>query len=121
MRVIIAGSRKGADWSDVVSAVASSEFYKMTTIVSGTARGVDQLGEDFAQEYDINLVRYPAQWDVHGKSAGYKRNELMAQNADALIAIWDGNSRGTKHMIDIAHRYNLIVYVHYLAPKKETT
>ncbi len=55
---------------------------------------------------------YPAAWDTYGLKAGYIRNEEMADNADALIAIWDGKSRGTKHMIDIATRKGLRVYIH---------
>lgn len=50
---------------------------------------------------------FPADWQKNGKSAGYKRNEEMAQNSDALIAFWDGESKGTKHMIDTAKRYRL--------------
>lgn len=55
----------------------------------------------------LGVLSCPADWDKHGKSAGYKRNEEMARNADALIAFWDGKSKGTKHMIDIARECNL--------------
>ena len=54
---------------------------------------------------------YPAQWKKFGKRAGYRRNEQMAEVADALIAFWDGSSRGTKHMIDIMNEKNLLVRV----------
>ena len=50
---------------------------------------------------------YPAQWDKYGKRAGYRRNEQMAEVADGLIAFWDGQSKGTKHMIDIMTEKNL--------------
>ena len=53
------------------------------------------------------MLSFPADWDKYGKAAGYKRNEEMARNADALIAFWDGKSRGTKHMIDLAKKYDL--------------
>ena len=56
-------------------------------------------------------MEFPADWDKHGKSAGYKRNLEMAENADALIAFWDGESRGTKHMIDIAKEKNLLTRI----------
>lgn len=49
---------------------------------------------------DIPVKRFPADWDRHGRAAGPIRNCQMAQYADALIAIWDGKSRGTKNMID---------------------
>lgn len=63
------------------------------------------LCELVMHEYD------PADWKGLGKSAGYKWNEQMAQNADALVAFWDGQSRGTKHMIDLACKYGLKVRV----------
>jgi hypothetical protein len=80
-------------------------------VVSGTARGVDTLGERWANENNIKVSLWPAQWDIYGKSAGYRRNEQMSNNSDMLIALWDGSSKGTKHMIDIAKRKGLIVYV----------
>ena len=51
------------------------------------------------------------QWDKYGKKAGYLRNVEMAENANALIAFWDGKSKGTKHMIDIATERNLPIRV----------
>lgn len=56
--------------------------------------------------------RFPAQWDRDGKSAGYKRNVVMAILSDALIALRDGKSRGTKHMIEEAKRRGLrVLYI----------
>lgn len=86
-------------------------------IVSGTARGADKLGEQYAQIAHYDVSRFPAAWDLYGKSAGYKRNAEMAKfasedgNIGVLIAFWDGKSRGTKHMIDLAKRYGLDVHV----------
>ena len=111
MRVIVAGSREIRDIDLVFFAMASSKF-PIRTVISGGARGVDTLGEQIAKKYNINLEIYPADWNTHGKSAGYKRNELMASKAEGLVAIWDGQSRGTKHMIDIAKRYQLKIYVY---------
>jgi hypothetical protein len=69
--------------------------------VSGNARGADSLGEKYAKDEGFDLEIYPAQWKKLGKQAGFRRNEQMAEVADALIAFWDGESHGTKHMIDI--------------------
>ena len=77
------------------------------TIVCGEARGADSLGKRLAYEKGWKVLSFPADWDKHGKAAGYKRNDEMARNADALIAFWDGKSRGTKHMIDLAKKYGL--------------
>ena len=75
--------------------------------VSGEARGADSLGKRLAYENEWEVLSFPADWDKYGKTAGYKRNDEMARNADALIAFWDGKSRGTKHMIDLAKKYDL--------------
>lgn len=113
VRLIIAGSRDVTDYSVMDCAFHNSPWSMddVTQVVSGTARGVDRLGEEWARRNNKEIQRFPAQWGVHGKSAGYRRNEDMARHADALLAIWDGKSRGTKHMIDIAKRKGLEVYV----------
>ena len=111
MKTIIAGSRTVTEFRSVVKAIEASGF-DITEVVSGTARGVDQLGEQYARAMGKLIKRFPAEWDKYGKSAGYKRNEVMAEYADALIAVWDGKSRGTSHMIDLARKQGLQVYVH---------
>lgn len=111
MRTIIAGSRNCTDMNELVCAISSCAWAP-TVVISGTARGADRLGEEWAQEHNVPCERFPADWNTHGKSAGYKRNEQMANNADALIALWDGSSKGTKHMIDIARRNGLRIHTH---------
>jgi hypothetical protein len=98
MKVIVAGSRDITNREIIVNAIESSKF-EITEIVSGTARGVDKLGEKYGLTYNIPIIMFPANWNKYGKSAGYIRNTEMAKYADALIAIWDGKSSGTKHMI----------------------
>lgn len=100
MRTIIAGSRDILDY-DLLCNVIESTGYNITCVISGTANGVDKLGEKYAQENNIKLERYPADWNRYGKSAGYKRNKQMEEVCDAAIIVWDGHSKGTKHMIDI--------------------
>lgn len=111
MKVIIAGSRGITDYEMIERAVESSKFV-ITEVVSGTARGVDTLGEEWAINHFIPISRFPADWNTHGKSAGYKRNLKMGEYADALIAIWDGKSPGTKHMIDIMKKLNKPYFVY---------
>jgi hypothetical protein len=84
-------------------------FRRPTLIVSGCARGVDQLGERWAELHDIPVAQYPADWRRHGNAAGPRRNAVMAQNADALVALWDGRSAGTGHMIETAFQHRLLV------------
>jgi hypothetical protein len=118
MKTIIAGSRGISKFSTVERCIIASGFH-ITEVVSGTARGVDQLGEEWASCYQIPIKRFPADWNKYGKSAGYKRNVQMAEYANALIAIWDGESKGTKHMIDIAKNKELKVFVVF-CPKINT-
>ena len=110
MRTIIAGSRTCKDYTKLKEAIASAPFTPVV-VLSGTAKGVDKMGERWANENNIPIERYYPQWNLFGHSAGYKRNCLMAVNADALIALWDGESRGTMHMIDIATKQGLQVHV----------
>lgn len=111
MKVIIAGSRQIIDYQIVVDALINANFV-VTQVVSGTARGVDKLGEQWAIKNNIPIKRFPANWDRYGKSAGYIRNEQMAEYAEGLVAIWNGYSKGTGHMIDLARKHKLVVYIH---------
>lgn len=115
MRVIVAGSRDNVSQTDIDHAIEASGWVKeITVVVSGAARGVDRMGENWAKRNGITIDSRPANWDKYGKSAGYKRNQEMADNADALIAVWDGVSRGTGHMVDIAKAKKLPVFVYNL-------
>jgi hypothetical protein len=117
MKVIIAGGRDYHDYQTLLEAIKEANF-DITTIISGGAPGVDALGERYAVEMDIPLKVFPANWQAHGRAAGPIRNRKMAENAEALIAIWDGISRGTKNMIETATKYQLLVYVKRINPGK---
>ena len=111
MKTIIAGSRNIHDYALVVSSVARCGWW-ITEVLSGAAQGVDTLGAEWARLNNIPLSVFPANWAKYGpKRAGPLRNSTMAAHADALIAIWDGQSTGTKDMIDRASRIGLRVYV----------
>ena len=100
MRVIVAGTRGFYDLSVVTSAVYSSPWLeKITEVVSGGADGVDSLGERFAENHLLPVTRFCAEWSKHGRAAGPLRNDNMAAYADALVAVWDGKSSGTRDMI----------------------
>ena len=111
MKIIIAGSRDFSNYEllrdrlDYLLKNASDE--DEITIISGGARGADQLGERYAKEKGYKIIRKLANWNKYGKSAGYKRNEEMAKIADVCVCFWDGESRGTKHMIDLSKKYKL--------------
>ena len=109
MRVIIAGSRSITSYDFVCKCIEESGF-DVREVVSGTARGVDQLGERWAKDNGIPVIYFPADWST-GKGAGYRRNVDMAEYADALIACWDGVSKGTNHMVNIIQNMNKDWYI----------
>lgn len=122
IKVIIAGSRNFYDYNIVEDTVVSyfmsrGILKENVEIISGGARGADSLGEQLADSYGLKLTVFPAQWDTYGKAAGMIRNKEMADYAAKdsdkaiLFAFWDGQSRGTKGMIDIAKRCGMEVIV----------
>lgn len=114
-RVIIAGTRTFDDYNllqvSCDKLLAEKRRTHIIVILSGTARGADRLGEAYAKTQGFRLQQFPANWEKDGKAAGPIRNAKMADNADALIAFWDGFSRGTRNMIETARRKGLAVRV----------
>lgn len=114
IKVIIAGGRNFDDFNKLSQ--VCDEFLKdqnNVEIVSGAYKGADLLGERYAAERNYPIKQFPADWHRYGKSAGLKRNIEMAAYADALIAFWDGESKGTKHMIELATQAGLKVKIFY--------
>lgn len=109
MRVIIAGTRTIRSLPLVRRAIEESGF-DVTEVVSGGARGVDGIGEVWARIRKVPTKVFPADWS-QGKKAGPLRNEQMAAYADALVAVWNGKSRGTADMIERAKAHGLKVHV----------
>lgn len=122
MKTIIAGSRKCDSYGELLAAIRISNF-DITEVVSGCAKGIDTLGEQWAVTHNIPIKRFPVTKDdwVHiGKSAAMIRNGNMADYSDALIAIWDGKSSGTKDMIIKARKKGLKVCVwNYIRQQQE--
>lgn len=103
-RLIVAGSRKFTSYDDVAAVINKMIVNKKKThnivIVSGGAQGPDTLGRAYAIKNGYRVELCEADWDRLGKSAGYRRNEQMRDISDALLAFWDGKSKGTRHMIE---------------------
>lgn len=116
--VIIAGGRDFSNYSmlrEYLDILLSN--FKDIIVISGTANGADKLGERYAKEKGHKLIRCPADWDNKGRRAGYERNEEMAEiielnNGNGVcVCFWDGESRGTKHMINIAKSKDIETYI----------
>lgn len=114
MKVIIAGSRTLTSAPRIVSAIHQSGF-KIKEVVSGGCRGVDLIGEDWANGRGIPIKIFFPDWESNGKSAGPIRNRQMAEYADAAVVVWDGNSRGTKNMIEEMNKLKKPVYCHIVS------
>jgi hypothetical protein len=106
MKLIIAGGRDFDNYEQLKLVMKKLKLKKHDNleIVSGLARGADTLGNK-------PIAKFPAAWNKHGRAAGYIRNGEMAEYATHLLAFWDGKSRGTKHMIDLARKSGLIIKV----------
>lgn len=119
IRIIIAGGRDFSNYSLLkqnVDTIVKSFHNENLTIISGTARGADTLGEQYAEEQHLSIRRFPADWDTYGKAAGHIRNAQMAKYASEgtkgiLVAFWNGKSRGTDNMIQTARKKDLEVYI----------
>jgi len=118
MKIIIAGSRTITNkylinrniFKGIESLVPFSKIDE-TIIISGGARGVDTEGESWAKSFGFPVKRFLPEWNKYGKKAGFLRNKEMINEADALIAIWDGKSKGTEHTINLAKEKNIPFYV----------
>lgn len=105
MKVIVAGTRTITDKKIVWDALDNTKF-EITELISGGARGVDRMGEEWAKSKNIPIKQYLPHYNIDNPHyAPLLRNNSMAQDGDALIAIWDGQSRGTKHMIGCMEGY----------------
>lgn len=111
-RVIVAGSRTCRDYpllKDKLDHLLGNlvQQGKTIEIVSGGAKGVDTLGERYAVDHRFTLRRMPAEWERFDKAAGGIRNQRMSWYGTHLAAMWDGMSRGTRSMIQMAKQDGL--------------
>jgi hypothetical protein len=114
-KLIVAGGRDFDDYellSTSIMTLANGIYEdKGVSIVSGMARGADKLAVQFARTHNVKLYEFPADWNTLGKGAGFVRNAQMAAVSHGLLSFWDGESRGTKHMIETMHKLNKPVFI----------
>lgn len=114
--VIITGSRTITDYAAVVEAIESSPWYgSIGTVYVGDVRGVDKLALRWCKENGITYYIFRAEWEEYGKSAGPERNRDMIRfGGEAVIALWDGESKGTRNMLWEAEKAGIPCHVrHY--------
>jgi hypothetical protein len=114
-KLIVAGGR---DFNNmllmdtfIMKYVKSLPDDQSVSIVSGMAKGADRLAFEWAKAQNCKCYEMPADWNTHGRRAGFLRNNDMANVSQGLLAFHDGVSKGTQHMIAIARNKNLNVRV----------
>ncbi len=110
MRVAVIGSR-----GLVVEDLEEYLPKETTEIVSGGARGVDASAREYALRHRLKLTEYLPEYGKYGRAAPLKRNITIIENADLVVAFWDGASRGTKYVIDNCKKRKIPVEIHILA------
>jgi ABC-type sugar transport system substrate-binding protein len=111
VKVGIVGSRGFDDYPTMERILLETINPMEDSIVSGGAKGADTLAKRFADENEIYIKEFPAEWNVHGKYAGLYRNDDIVAQSDYIIAFWDGKSKGTKDTIDKARDKGIVVMV----------
>ena len=102
MAKIAVGGSRSIDSYEMVSEVLGNLLRDEDIILSGNAPGADRLGERFGREKGIEVKIIPSEWDRHGFKATMMRNEVLLKSADYVICFWDGESKGTRHMMELA-------------------
>lgn len=118
MRLLVAGSRSIDDVGKVEHILSNASYIfdrNVALVLHGGARGVDTIAGEWARRRGYDVREYPADWNTHGKSAGYIRNVEMVANCDAAIVLWNGTSKGTRHTLDQLEKY-LIRHVVVMYP-----
>ena len=99
MKLLIIGSRTITDFD--LSRYVPEET---TLIISGGAKGIDTLAERYADEKGIEKLIIRPEYQKFGKAAPIKRNEQMVDLSDVVLAVWDGESRGTKYTLNYCEK-----------------
>lgn len=115
VRLAIVGSRSFRDYTLMCDTLKD---YDISQIVSGGAVGADSLAERYAKEHNIKCLVIKPDWDAYGRRAGYLRNVTIVEKSDACVAFWDGESKGTKHTINLCNKYNKPIKVVQFTPIK---
>lgn len=110
LKLAIVGSRDFDNYEFLKKII---DYHPCTKIVSGGASGADALAKRYAADHGIPFKEFLPNWNAHGKSAGFIRNEQIIEASDELVAFWNSVSRGTKHSIDLAEKAGKPVYKYW--------
>lgn len=124
MKVIIAGSRTNRNANSILDAINESGWREeITEVVCGMAQGSDTLGRLWAEAHDIHVEPFYVSQDDYNRFGRYHapkvRNTRMAEYADALILVWDGESGGSRDMLEKATVRGLKIFQKIIKINKE--
>lgn len=115
MKLAIVGSRDFNDYEKMCDFIDSKfDLRDIDTIISGGAKGADSLAEQFAKQFNFNLIVHKPEWKKYGKAAGPMRNKLIIEDADAVVAFPTISSKGTHSSMELARKANKRLEVMYV-------
>lgn len=123
IKLSVVGSRTFDDYeilSQTIDKIKAHYNYNIIQIISGGAKGADMLGEKYAIKNEILTRLFLPDWKTYGKRAGFLRNVDIIKNCDVCIAFWDGESKGTKHDIDLCNEHNKTCFIYNFKTQKLT-
>src|SRR5580700_6040826 len=101
MRIAIVGSRHFPDLDRVEAYIES--LPTTATLVTGSASGVDATVTRAARKLELAVTRLPASFEENGDPGlAAERNQKLVEQAEVLVAFWDGSSEGTRRTVDRA-------------------
>ena len=119
-KIAIIGSRQFHDYDFIEQSILNKiSLNEISCVISGAAKGVDALAVEFAGKHGLEMIEFPAQWEIYGKQAGYLRNTTIVENADIIFAFPMGVSNGTRDSIIKAREMNKVVYVYEIDRYKD--
>lgn len=112
-KIAVVGSRNFSNYGYFKAIMKKflSNFHEPILVSGGASSGADMFAEKYAKEEGIEILIFPADWDKHGKAAGFIRNKDIWDSSDRGIAFWDGESKGTAHSFDIAKKQKKKLYI----------
>lgn len=113
MKMAVIGSRTigTVDFAGSLDKLVGIINQKPTEVISGGAKGYDTLAALWAQARHIKLTDYKPDYKKNGRGAPFIRNRRMVDEADLVVAFWDGESRGTKYTIDYARKQDKTIVI----------
>jgi hypothetical protein len=117
MKLLIAGGRDFNDRAAMMTALQTlfeaGHIDPSVELICGMARGADMLGHQIFKDAALPIHVFQPDWNGLGKRAGFVRNEQMGDVADLALIFWDGQSKGTKHMIDYMRKLNKPAHIYH--------